>query len=1187
MRVGEQKQAGDGFWCGSHADVPALFCFFSTGSPSPTVNAAASDGDGVDTLLLDPFTENVLLGANSASPLRLRPHLALLHLLAAGSKAKDISADSLAFIPESPALCKVTLHITTLLLKDDAAHSTSLASAALRYSLDSRLVSKQDFREYYLADTAFLSSTAVVQGAAQLFDALLEADCAAVRPYVDASRSGLRNANIRKDQVDSTLLLLPFFGNDALVELLGVLTNHLASTKAKDLQQNLWAIEIVRSVIALLGDQTPAAQVLPVLLRQPAAFASSANLRDLVILTASDLLASSTDMVISDIDVSPDTLAWLATPGVKGADELQAALITKVPAVRKTFLATVEATPTQKMALLVSGFPHAIRALLESANSTRLHDVLARALAWNSFVDEDDVSLTCSTALQALLNVASDKDEEVFRILLEHVPQKPGSAFRLGAYTLAAHLAAARQASSTTAPAQALAAYLQRLIDQGLLWLVRRFAEDESDDEGLLKVIDVFAALIHHGAIAGLATPKAHLASPVLEAGLKRRFTERRQMEFLQVLVRHADVGEASSSALFTTVLAHANFKTATAVASADALAAVEPVGRQIVVSILHSLASRYPSRLLTAQNCRSLIEVYGATLSWSDRLLFDLFKRFEGVTQTTFASLAKGWVGSGSPATSAPTSLDALLSLDAAKAFASCSAFPRERGYEHLEAGLTLPDVGDENDDSERNAQQRAMYDPLWVLLLLSAALQEADGESDDDGITGLQWLSIVRTNALGVTVCALSSRIETVREMATAILSRVYSRLQACDLQEKDHLLMTLDAIKNSSVTGPPLTLLSTLFIAHQLRLITSPSSALYPIFSRFLLQRAVFDVTDVPMLYSMLQSSDPDHWKLQRIWMLRFLRDCLCAGGSTSEWKVMKRRYVWELLCSLHNGLGHAIAAATLVGHTSGEPSSSTTGLAAEASANVASLKQSVTLIEEIMLIAVSRPAIATELITHKGLLTWISQLSSVDGDDDADEDGRHTTTAHSVRLRLLRNAVVAMSSTNVLQKMDPGTSSTWCLAILDALASSSSSTTTTRVGHAQANHRRALDILDVVSSHFARLKTAAAAAAAANSGEDSNVAATSSHISADCSSAADQIQRLVGNIVDGLSATRRAQEAETMPTAATDTDDDAMTQESDASHLRNLGETGARVVKHLTTFGGDALQCASWARFFSLL
>lgn len=108
-----------------------------------------------------------------------------------------------------------------------------------------------------------------------------------------------------------------------------------------------------------------------------------------------------------------------------------------------------------------------------------------------------------------------------------------------------------------------------------------------------------------------------------------------------------------------------------------------------------------------------------------------------------------------------------------------------------------------------------------------------------------------------------------------------------------ERPQLLYTLRLLRHSipapstspsdgdtSTAKPPsriprLPTLITLFLSQAIRYQTSPAHFLYPLTSRFLLQRPVLDTKDVPMLYSSLYASN-EGWKKERGWIVRFLRD-----------------------------------------------------------------------------------------------------------------------------------------------------------------------------------------------------------------------------------------------------------------------------------------------------------------------
>lgn len=124
-----------------------------------------------------------------------------------------------------------------------------------------------------------------------------------------------------------------------------------------------------------------------------------------------------------------------------------------------------------------------------------------------------------------------------------------------------------------------------------------------------------------------------------------------------------------------------------------------------------------------------------------------------------------------------------------------------------------------------------------------------------------------------------------------------------------EKPHVQYILHLLRNlfdpSSVTDssspsqpPRLPVYTTLHLSHSLRGVFYPSNFVYPLTSRHLLQRPTFDPSDIPMLFGMFYSSSSEQWKKERGWMMRFLSDGMQGG---SEWRVLKRRFTWDLVAS----------------------------------------------------------------------------------------------------------------------------------------------------------------------------------------------------------------------------------------------------------------------------------------------
>jgi hypothetical protein len=947
----------------------------------------------------------------------------------------------ITLLPETTPLAKLSLRLILTGLAQDKNSNGSFLLHALKSVASSAVLASSEIGDLFFLHPHL--TTALARGQielAPLIDVCLRTfDSAHVRER--GYSRGLIGAVLARldDSTREAAKLLPYFEKGQLQHLWTMLVSSLPSWRQED--QIAEGAALLRKTARLLSLDISGAEegLIEALLALLAKQCKSDAAQNAVAGLLCDLLP------VDGIDgflypeaptrrgcalvshLSGDSISGVIKSGISGGDALQARLIYYSPATVRKQVADVMAQSS--MALLRSR-PMSLRALMDVvatsgdvAQQTPLPSLSHLSkLCYDPAVGQvfsDCTGLICDTE-------KSDKVLSTFPTDL-----KPGDAFKFAVVQLGTRLAKENK------PSQQVSAFIQSLLDQGLLWLVRRFAEDDSDDEELLVTIEAFTALVHHAGTNDIARPKSHLADPVIEAGIKRRLTERRPMELIRTLLRYTSLVTSSASALFSTLLAHPQFSAVvrtSSVPDTEDTSALEPVGRLILVSCLYYMVVQHPAHLLTSQNVQALVSIYGGTLTLSDRLIFSVLEMVEQHNpRVPLSSLIRSWSAEGSaPSSSAPLALDAILSLQPNRAFNTCAAFPRSRTYGRLQVQKESVDK-DELQPFDR--QSGDAYDPLWILSLLGASL------SEDVKITGLQWLSILRTCSVGVAVCALSSKSEPVRRLALFIMQGVYASIHSSDLQERDHIMLALDSLRSSlsapeggpSVAPPPLPLTTTLFFAHHFRLLASPSSIFYPVSSRFLLQRPTFDTSDVPMLYNMLQSTDAEHWRAHRFWMLRFLRDTLLSGGGALEWRVMKRRYVWDLLASMHS----AAKGALLSAEEEGEPSDTESGQ--QPNATLTTLRQSLLLIEEVMLAAVALPSIAAELITRKAFLSWLSQQVAFErlnvsrrgggeGEVEADEGGK------SIWLVLLHRALKVVS----LERLDRSTAGTWISSTLDLLA-----------------------------------------------------------------------------------------------------------------------------------------------------
>ena len=188
------------------------------------------------------------------------------------------------------------------------------------------------------------------------------------------------------------------------------------------------------------------------------------------------------------------------------------------------------------------------------------------------------------------------------------------------------------------------------------------------------------------------------------------------------------------------------------------------PSARLPFVNLLEALFVGSPYASCQPNFIEPLLPLYRGTLALSDRKALGIFKLFESQRRVSVTSVLRYWSDSG--AATGGKSLDAVLSLDAGKVMATCCAFPLRREL-----------VGASEDESKQTAdpveEGEGLYDPAFVLPMLGAALVEGE-------MSGLDWVEVLRGNALGLAVCALASRDAGMRTLAGWVLARALATVQ-----------------------------------------------------------------------------------------------------------------------------------------------------------------------------------------------------------------------------------------------------------------------------------------------------------------------------------------------------------------------------------------------------------------------
>ncbi|KAJ3573727.1 hypothetical protein NP233_g2249 [Leucocoprinus birnbaumii] len=414
------------------------------------------------------------------------------------------------------------------------------------------------------------------------------------------------------------------------------------------------------------------------------------------------------------------------------------------------------------------------------------------------------------------------------------------------------------------------------LIDWTLQWLIGHLADDTFLSEQAQQVIADTNSLVRASA------PKSHQVETLLGVIVQNHLTSPCAVELANACVSRAHLKPVVVNRFLQNILHHPQFFRLANGVNADLNI------RPSIVQLLHTLYNLHPTNTCQLTQIEPLTRAYHGTLDRADILLFSVFQLFEVQRRTSLTPLFNYW--SFSTETTCTSALESLQSLDPILVFRTTLYFPKWRKLK------TEVDTPATNHD-------RQLYDPVFLLLLSHCVL------SQHPPSTPFGWIELFRTNVVGLCIRALSCKDSPLRSLGLSLISGLYMSIRNVSFQEKSHVLYILDLLKNlftpptSDDSPSRLPSYTTLIFAHSLRGIFYPSNFIYPLTSRFLLQRPEFDIGDVPMLYTMLYSNSDD-WKKERGWIIRFLADGMIGSD---DWYVLKRRHCWTLLESLFQSSG----------------------------------------------------------------------------------------------------------------------------------------------------------------------------------------------------------------------------------------------------------------------------------------
>ncbi|XP_013359577.1 PREDICTED: nucleolar pre-ribosomal-associated protein 1 isoform X2 [Chinchilla lanigera] len=313
---------------------------------------------------------------------------------------------------------------------------------------------------------------------------------------------------------------------------------------------------------------------------------------------------------------------------------------------------------------------------------------------------------------------------------------------------------------------------------------------------------------------------------------------------------------------------------------------------KEALVDLMATVVRLCPS-VCESSHFAVLLGAYGATLSTLDQKILLLLRAYEQnkLSLISFRVLLWGPAAVehhktcrslGKSLWQQPSVADILCLLDRDRMLQTILHFPQRRR-------LLPPEDAQEVifKDQSMRVDPNGLYDPCFLLHLF--------GELTRPEFV-VDCRKFLDSNALGLTLAALSSYDPQLRAAAYSVLAAFYSHLEGARFRERPQLLYLLDVVRNG-VRTPNLRLPFTLalFIAKVALQILKPEEHMYWKISKFLLSHESLNMDKVPGFYQFFYSSDFEH-KTEQEWVLGLLRQGI---RDKQCYELCARRGVFHIL------------------------------------------------------------------------------------------------------------------------------------------------------------------------------------------------------------------------------------------------------------------------------------------------
>lgn len=286
----------------------------------------------------------------------------------------------------------------------------------------------------------------------------------------------------------------------------------------------------------------------------------------------------------------------------------------------------------------------------------------------------------------------------------------------------------------------------------------------------------------------------------------------------------------------------------------------------------------------------------YNASMSLTDRLLFKIFLLCEQKNNLSIPIFAYLW--------SQPRkTLETILLKETSETIRQATQSKLWEGdlidkkrintsIEHFPISCSLFNGMKEDTEKDYHLSFSPYYDPSFLLTLCNHIVNY---------FAPLDCKRFIELGLLSYAIMGFSSEREDIRYMAYNTVAKFEYLLNRSDFKQKPQYSWILKVLKNGiTQLYQRIPTVITYFLVKVISILFNPEHYMFISINQFFLQRPILDLDDIPMFYSLFNSSS-DEYKKERLWILNIMY----LGIQTEEdVKLFKRRHVFELLLSFFN-------------------------------------------------------------------------------------------------------------------------------------------------------------------------------------------------------------------------------------------------------------------------------------------